>query len=283
MSKTIMSDATNLPQGAYTDFAKGGLSYGDYLAIDELLGLQRRVSDEHDEMLFIVIHQASELWMRLMLHELHAAMAAIRADQLGPSFKMLARVSRIQAILIESWAILSTMTPADYLKFRHKLGPASGFQSQQYRELEFLMGNKREAFLGPFRHRPEILAHLEDVLAAPALYDEAIRALARHGFAIDPAVLARDPRVSHEAHPSVEAAWLKIYQNPEAHWELYELAEKLVDLEDAFQQWRFRHLGTVTRIIGHKRGTGGTAGVGYLKRALDYCFFPELWSVRTVL
>ena len=208
MSKTIMSDATNLPQGAYTDFAKGGLSYGDYLAIDELLGLQRRVSDEHDEMLFIVIHQASELWMRLMLHELHAAMAAIRADQLGPSFKMLARVSRIQAILIESWAILSTMTPADYLKFRHKLGPASGFQSQQYRELEFLMGNKREAFLGPFRHRPEILAHLEDVLAAPALYDEAIRALARHGFAIDPAVLARDPRVSHEAHPSVEAAWL---------------------------------------------------------------------------
>ncbi len=272
-----------LPQGAYTDFAKGGLSYGEYLAIDELLGLQRPVSPEHDEMLFIIIHQASELWMRLMLHELHAAMAAIRADQLGPSFKMLARVSRIQAILIESWSILATMTPADYLKFRHKLGPASGFQSQQYRELEFLMGNKREAFLAPFKHRGEVHAHLQGILAMPSLYDEAIRALARHGFAIDAALLARDPRHSHQPDASVEAAWLKIYQNPEAHWELYELAEKLVDLEDAFQQWRFRHLGTVTRIIGHKRGTGGTAGVGYLQRALDYCFFPELWSVRTIL
>lgn len=272
-----------LPQGSYTDFARGGLSYGDYLAIDGLLGLQRPVSDEHDEMLFIIIHQASELWMRLMLHELHAAMAAIRADQFGPSFKMLARVSRIQSILIESWTILSTMTPADYLKFRHKLGPASGFQSQQYRELEFVMGNKREAFLAPFRHRPEILAHLEQVLVSPALYDEAIRALARAGFAIDEGVLTRDPRLSHVPNASVEQAWLAIYRDPEAHWELYELAEKLVDLEDAFQQWRFRHLGTVTRIIGHRRGTGGTAGVGYLKRALDYCFFPELWSVRTIL
>jgi tryptophan 2,3-dioxygenase len=272
-----------LPEGAHTDFSKGALSYGSYLAIDELLGLQRRVSDEHDEMLFIVIHQASELWMRLMLHELHAAIAAIRADQLGPSFKMLARVSRIQAILIESWSILATMTPADYLKFRDKIGPASGFQSQQYRELEFVLGNKREAFLGPFKHQPVILAHLQGILAAPSLYDEAIRALARQGFAIAPEVLERDSAVSHQPDASVEAAWLTIYRNPEAHWELYELAEKLVDLEDAFQQWRFRHLSTVTRIIGHKRGTGGTAGVGYLQRALDYCFFPELWSVRTIL
>ncbi|KAF0230446.1 MAG: hypothetical protein FD175_1562 [Beijerinckiaceae bacterium] len=274
---------TGLPQGAYTDFARGGLSYGQYLAIDELLGLQRPVSDEHDEMLFIIIHQASELWMRLMLHEIHAAKAAIRNGAFGPSFKMLARVSRIQAILIESWSILSTMTPADYLKFRDKLGPASGFQSQQYRELEFVMGNKREAFLGPFKHQPAILAHLQGVLAAPGLYDEAIHALARQGFAIAPEVLTRDVSQSHKPDPSVEAAWLTIYRNPEAHWELYELAEKLVDLEDAFQQWRFRHLGTVTRIIGHKRGTGGTAGVGYLQRALDYCFFPELWSVRTLL
>lgn len=283
MADNSGTENTGLPQGAYTDFARGGLSYGQYLAIDELLGIQRPVSDEHDEMLFIIIHQASELWMRLMLHEIHAAKAAIRGGAFGPSFKMLARVSRIQAILIESWSILSTMTPADYLKFRDKLGPASGFQSQQYRELEFVMGNKRAAFLGPFKHQPAIFAHLQGVLAAPGLYDEAIHALARQGFAIAPEVLARDVSQSHKPDPSVEAAWLTIYRNPEAHWELYELAEKLVDLEDAFQQWRFRHLGTVTRIIGHKRGTGGTAGVGYLQRALDYCFFPELWSVRTLL
>lgn len=277
------SGTGNLPDGAHTDFSQGALSYGKYLAIDELLSLQRPVSQEHDEMLFIVIHQASELWMRLMLHELRAAAASIRADEFGPSFKMLARVSRIQSILIESWSILSTMTPADYLKFRHKLGPASGFQSQQYRELEFMMGNKREAFLTPFKHHPNLLGHLESVLDAPSLYDEAIRALARHGFPIDAAVLARNPRVPHEANASVEAAWLEIYRNTEKHWELYELAEKLVDLEDAFQQWRFRHLSTVTRIIGHRRGTGGTSGVGYLKRALEYCFFPELWNLRTVL
>ncbi|MFM8750604.1 tryptophan 2,3-dioxygenase [Rhabdaerophilum sp.] len=278
-----MTDNRNLPEGAYSDFGRGGLSYGQYLALDDMLQLQRPVSAEHDEMLFIVIHQATELWMRLMLHEIHAAISEIRANRLGPSFKMLARVSRIQSILIESWSILSTMTPADYLKFRDKLGPASGFQSQQYRELEFLLGNKREAFLAPFRHQPGVHRHLEDVLATPSLYDEAIRALSRRGFSIDPAVLARDVRKSHEPDPSVEAAWLEIYRNTGTHWELYELAEKLVDLEDAFQQWRFRHLGTVTRIIGAKRGTGGTAGLSYLKRALDYCFFPELWSVRTIL
>lgn len=277
------TQANALPEGAYTDFHRGGLSYGEYLAIDELMALQRPLSPEHDEMLFIVIHQATELWMRLMLHEIHAAIAAIREGRLGPSFKMLARVSRIQAILIESWSILSTMTPADYLKFRDRLGPASGFQSRQYRELEFLMGNKREAFLAPFRHQPAVHAHLEGVLAAPSLYDEAIRALARAGFPIDEAVLSRDVRQSHQPDASVEAAWLEIYRNTETHWELYELAEKLVDLEDAFQQWRFRHLGTVTRIIGARRGTGGTAGLSYLKRALDYCFFPELWSVRTIL
>lgn len=276
-------DKPGLPDGAYTDFSRGGLSYGEYLAVDSLLALQRPVSHEHDEMLFIVIHQATELWIRLMLHELHAACAAIRADELGPSFKMLARVSRIQSILIESWSILSTMTPADYLKFRHLLGPASGFQSRQYRELEFLLGNKRPAFTAPFRHQPEALAHLESVLAAPSLYDVAIGALARRGMKIDPAVLTRDVTRPHVAEPSVEAAWLAVYRDPAAHWELYELAEKLVDLEDAFQQWRFRHLGTVTRIIGHRRGTGGTAGTEYLRRALDYCFFPELWSVRTIL
>jgi tryptophan 2,3-dioxygenase len=275
--------AGGLPEGAHTRFDRAAHTYGRYLALDELLDLQRPVSDEHDEMLFIVIHQASELWIRLMLHELAAASASIARDELGPSFKMLARVSRIQAILIESWSILSTMTPSDYLRFRHKLGPASGFQSHQYRELEFIMGNKREAFLSPFRHQPDVLAHLEAVLAAPSLYDEAIRALARRGFSIDAAVLERDTRRPWEENASVLAAWKQVYLQPEGHWDLYELAEKLVDLEDAFQQWRFRHLGTVTRIIGHKRGTGGTAGVAYLKRALDYCFFPELWAVRTEL
>jgi tryptophan 2,3-dioxygenase len=280
---TGYSGTGHLPDGAHTDFSHGALSYGQYLAIDELLGLQRPVSAEHDEMLFIIIHQASELWMRLMLHELRAAAAAIREDRLNPSFKMLARVSRIQSILIESWSILSTMTPADYLKFRHKLGPSSGFQSQQYRELEFMMGNKRAAFLAPFKHQPALLAHLESVLNAPSLYDEAIRALARRGFVIDDQVLNRDPRIAHEPNASVEAAWLVVYRDTETYWDLYELAEKLVDLEDAFQQWRFRHLSTVTRIIGHRRGTGGTSGTGYLKRALEYCFFPELWNLRTTL
>ena len=175
------------------------------------------------------------------------------------------------------------MTPSDYLLFRDKLGPASGFQSHQYRELEFMLGNKRAAFLSPFRHQPATLAHLEAVLAAPSLYDEAIRALARRGFAIAPAVVERDWSVPHAADDSVLAAWTQVYRDPNRYWDLYELAEKLVDLEDAFQQWRFRHLGTVTRIIGHKRGTGGTAGVSYLKRALDYSFFPELWTVRTEL
>lgn len=275
--------AEGLPEGAHTDFSQGAMSYGKYLDIDGLLALQHPVSEEHDEMLFIIIHQASELWMRLMLHELRAAGAAIREDKFDPSFKMLARVSRIQSILIESWSILATMTPADYLKFRHKLGPSSGFQSQQYRELEFMMGNKREAFLAPFKHQPKLLAHLEAVLDAPSLYDEAIRALARRGFKIDAEVLNRNPRQAHEPNASVEAAWLEVYRNTEKYWDIYELAEKLVDLEDAFQQWRFRHLSTVTRIIGYRRGTGGTAGVGYLKRALEYCFFPELWSVRTII
>lgn len=273
----------SLPDGAYSDFSKGALSYGKYLGIDGLLALQHPVSEEHDEMLFIIIHQASELWMRLMLHELREAASAIRADKFDPSFKMLARVSRIQSILIESWSILATMTPADYLKFRDKLGPASGFQSQQYRELEFMMGNKREAFLAPFKHHAKLLSHLESVLDAPSLYDEAIRALARRGFAIDAEVLNRNPRIAHEPNASVEAAWLEVYRNTEKYWDIYELAEKLVDLEDAFQQWRFRHMSTVSRIIGHRRGTGGTSGVGYLKRALDYVFFPELWSVRTIL
>lgn len=283
MTNPVEKEAEALPEGAHVAFDKSSLTYGKYLSIEELLSLQSGVSDQHDELLFIIIHQTSELWMRLMLHELRAAAKCLQADQLDPSFKMLARVSRIQSSLIDNWSILSTMTPVDYLKFRDKLGPASGFQSHQYRELEYMLGNKREAFLAPFKHMPQLHSHLEGVLAAPSIYDEAIRVLARRGLPIAPEVLTRDVRLPHQADVSVEAAWLEVYRNADRYWDLYELAEKLVDLEDAFQQWRFRHLGTVTRIIGYKRGTGGTAGVGYLKRALEYCFFPELWSVRTAL
>ncbi|WP_282609501.1 tryptophan 2,3-dioxygenase [Pelagibius sp. Alg239-R121] len=272
----------NLPEGAHSDFAES-MSYGDYLSLDSLLASQNPVSGEHDEQLFIIIHQATELWMKLILHELHAAVTCIRADDLAPAFKMLARVARIQSQLIQSWSVLSTMTPADYLQFRDQLGLSSGFQSYQYREIEFLLGNKKPALLAPHRHKPEIHDRLEAVLKAPSLYDEVLLLLARKGFAIDAAVTDRDWSQPYAASPSVEDAWLQIYQQPETHWELYDLAEKLVDQEDSFQQWRFRHLKTVSRIIGHKRGTGGTSGVNYLSKALDYSFFPELWSVRTAL
>lgn len=271
-----------LEPGVKTDLA-GQLTYGRYLALDRLLACQNPVSDSHDELLFIVIHQATELWLKLTVHELRAARRRIAADDLQPAFKMLARVSRIQAQLIQSWDVLSTLTPADYLAFRNRLGPASGLQSHQYRLLEFLLGNKQAAMLAVHRHTPEIHAELADELGRPSLYDEAIRLLARRGFAIADEHLERDWRQAYRSHPSVRAAWCAVYRDPEAHWDLYELAEELVDLEDWFRQWRFRHLTTVARIIGQKSGTGGTAGVGYLKRALEICCFPELWELRTEL
>ncbi len=267
---------------AHVDFSRS-MSYGDYLALDRLLACQQPRSAEHDELLFIIIHQATELWMKLVLHELRHATAQLRAGDLQPAFKGLARVSRIQAQLIQSWDVLSTMTPADYSRFRAALGQSSGFQSYQYRLNELALGNKNAEMLAPHRHRPEIVAALQSALAAPSLYDEAIALLARRGFAIDDAVLARDRTRPHRAHPSVKAAWLEIYRDTARHWDLYELAEELVDLEDWFQQWRFRHMTTVTRIIGMKRGTGGTAGVAYLRHALDIRFFPELWDLRTEL
>jgi tryptophan 2,3-dioxygenase len=267
---------TDDPHGAHTDFS-AAMSYGDYLQLDALLALQKPLSGEHDELLFVVIHQTAELWMKLALHELRLARAEIRAERLPPAFKALARVSRIQAQLIQSWDVLSTLTPADYARFRPALGRASGFQSWQYRLIEFLLGNKQAAMLAPHRHR----ADLHAALAAPSLYDEAIRLLARRGFAIDRSVLERDVRQPYRSDPSVRAAWLAIYRDTGRHWELYELAEELVDLEDWFQQWRFRHVTTVERIIGRKPGTGGTAGVAYLRKALDIRFFPELWEVRT--
>ena len=261
----------------------GRLDYAGYLKLDRLLSCQEPLSASHDEMLFIVIHQATELWLKLALHELDAARSLIAKDELGPSFKMTARVSRIQAQLIQSWDVLSTLTPADYLVFRHLLGPASGFQSPQYRRLELLLGNRAEAKLQVFRHQPAVMAELEAELARPTLYDEVLRLLARRGYAIDPRVLGRDPRAAYRADASVAQAWRDIYRVSGERWDLYELAEELVDIEDWFRQWRFRHVTTVERIIGHKRGTGGTSGVGYLKHALDYVLFPELWQVRTEL
>lgn len=275
-------DDSGLPEGAATEFA-AAMSYGDYLALDELLACQRPRSRHHDELLFIVIHQASELWMKLMVHELEAASASIAADALKPAFKMLARVSRIQAQLNQSWDVLSTLTPADYSTFRDALGQSSGFQSYQYRLIEFHLGNKNAAQLTPHRHRADLVARLEAALRAPSLYDEAIRLLARRGLAIDDAERTRDLSAPRTTNASVREAWLAVYRDTARYWDLYELAEELVDVEDWFRQWRFRHLTTVERIIGGKRGTGGTAGVGYLREAIAVRLFPELWDVRTAL
>ncbi len=273
---------TEGPRGAHTDFA-GAMSYGDYLDLDRLLACQHPKTTAHDEMLFVVIHQAAELWMKLAIHELKAARAAIRASELPPAFKMLARVSRIQQQLIQSWDVLATMTPAEYLTFRDALGKSSGFQSYQYRMIEFLLGSKDARMLAPHRHRPDLYEPLATALAEPSLYDEAVALLARRGFAIDPGHLGRDLTQPYAADASVRAAWIEIYRDTERHFDLYELAEEFVDLEDSFQVWRFRHAKTVHRIIGHKTGTGGTAGVGYLKQAIDRPFFPELWDLRTDL
>ena len=256
------------------------LSYGDYLGLELLLDAQRPRSASHDEMLFIIIHQASELWMKLSIHELSAARERIAADDLGAAFKMIARVSRIQTQLIQSWDVLATMTPSDYSAFRPSLGQSSGFQSYQYRELEFLLGNKGGAVLEVHENDPAVHAHLLAAHAAPSLYDECLRLLARRGFAVTP---ERDFAHPHVADAGVEAAWLTVYREPELYWDLYELAEKLVDLEFRFQQWRFAHMKTVERIIGYKHGTGGTGGVSYLVEALDKSFFPELLKVRTSL
>jgi tryptophan 2,3-dioxygenase len=268
--------------GARLDFA-GAMSYGDYLRLDRLLGAQHPRSADHNEMLFIVQHQATELWMKLALHELKAARDHVRRDDLQPAFKMLARVSRIMAQLNQSWDVLATLTPAEYSAFRESLGSASGFQSYQYRTIEFLLGNKSAVHMEPHRHRPDLFGALDEVFKAPSLYQEAILVLARRGFAIDASCRTPDWTQCHEFNESVRDAWVAVYRNTQQHWDLYELAEKLVDLEDAFRQWRFRHATTVERVIGFKRGTGGTSGVGYLRRLLDSVLFPELWRARTEL
>ena len=278
MPKKPTQDAS----GAHTDFS-GEMSYGDYLQLDRLLEAQRPLSPNHNEMLFIIQHQTTELWMKLVIHELKAAIQQLRQDQLSPAFKMLARVSRIMAQLVQAWDVLSTLTPSEYMDFRDRLGRSSGFQSHQYRAIEFLLGNKRAELLAPFRHRDAIHAELAALLAAPSIYDEAIRLLARRGLPIAEAALTRDGSAAYRPHPSVEAAWMIVYRDTERYWDLYELGEELVDLEDFFRQWRFRHVTTVERIIGGKPGTGGTQGVAYLRGLLEIRLFPELWDLRTRL
>ena len=261
----------------------GRMSYGDYLHIDRLLSAQTPLSDAHDEMLFIIQHQTSELWMRLALHEIDAARVKIAADAAPEAFKMLARVARIFEQLNNAWDVLRTMTPSEYTTFRESLGQSSGFQSWQYRLIEYAVGNRNLAMLKPHAHRPDLTARLEAELARPTLYDEALRHLARKGLPVPAEVLTRDLRQPWTANAGVQAAWELVYRDPTAHWQAYELAEKLVDFEDYFRRWRFNHLTTVERVIGVKRGTGGTSGTSYLRRMLDVVLFPELWSLRTAL
>jgi len=269
-------------ENAQLDYARD-MTYGDYLHLDELLGAQHPLSPEHNEMLFIVQHQTSELWMKLMLHELRAAIASVAADRLPPAFKMLARVSKIMEQLVHAWDVLATMTPPEYSALRPHLARSSGFQSYQYRQIEFLLGNKNAAMLKPHAHRADLLAQVQAAYQAPSLYDESLRLLARNGLPVPASHTERDWTGPYQADPAVEAAWLEVYRQPDKYWDLYQLGEKLTDLEDAFRLWRFRHVTTVERVIGFKRGTGGTSGVAYLRKMLDVVLFPEIWALRTDL
>ncbi len=268
-------------EGAQMSF-DGRMSYGDYLHLSQILDAQKPLSRAHDEMLFIIQHQTSELWMRLAIHELSAAREALQGCDRRPAFKMLSRVSRIFEQLNSAWDVLRTMTPSDYTTFREALGQSSGFQSHQYRQIEFMLGNRNTALLKPHAHRPDITALLTAELAKPSLYDVALATL-HQSFPLPDAVLNRDLDQPHAENPQVADAWSKVYRDPQTHWELYELAEKLVDLEDYFRRWRFNHVTTVERVIGFKRGTGGTGGISYLKRMLEVELFPELWHLRTGL
>jgi tryptophan 2,3-dioxygenase len=259
------------------------MSYGDYLHLDEILHAQHPLSPSHNEMLFIIQHQTSELWMKLMLHELHAAIACVARDRLGSAFKMLARVSRIMEQLVHAWDVLATMTPAEYSAIRPYLAGSSGFQSAQYRCIEFALGNKNAAMLKPHEHRPDLLAQVRAAHEAPSLYDEALRLLARRGLPVPASHAQRDWTQPYAESAQVEQAWLVVYRDPDKHWDLYQLGEELTDLEDAFRLWRFRHVTTVERVIGFKRGTGGTGGVPYLRKMLDVVLFPEIWRLRTDL
>jgi len=269
-------------EGAQMAF-DGRMSYTDYLRLDAVLGAQALVSDAHDEMLFIIQHQTSELWMRLALHEMTAAREAIRSDALQPALKMISRIARIFEQLNGAWDVLRTMTPSDYTTFREALGQSSGFQSHQYRMIEYILGNRNRAMMGPHAHRPDLHAALEAELARPSLYDEVFALAVRQGHVLPADAVTRDLDRRHQEHPAIVEMWRRVYSDPVLHWSIYELAEKLVDLEDYFRRWRFNHVTTVERVIGIKRGTGGTSGVAYLRRMLEVKLFPDLWRVRTVL
>ena len=277
-----MENTRDVEAGIHTDFRKD-MSYGSYLDLERLLSAQHPVSrpEHHDEMLFIIQHQTSELWLKLVLHELRSAMELLAADEMRMSLKRIARVKHIQKTLTEQWSVLATLTPSEYLEFRDHLGHASGFQSHQYRAVEFALGNKNAAMLPVHEADPTAHALLTELLEAPSLYDEFLRCLARRGYAIPERVLERDVTVAHSTDAELTAVFTEIYQNADEHWDVYEACEELVDLEDNFQLWRFRHLKTVQRVIGMKTGTGGSSGVGFLQRALDLTFFPELFAVRT--
>ena len=278
------SNKRDLEQEITTDLRER-LTYGGYLQLDTLLAAQKPLSDppHHDEMLFIVQHHVAELWMKLLIHELRAAIECLKADQLDPMQKILARVKQVQRQLTEQWSVLETLTPADYLQFRDILGPASGFQSLQYRLIEFLLGNKNAGMVKVFEHDPAASAALTEVLQAPSLYDEFLRHLHRRGHAIPASCVERDWSQPHAREPALIPVFKAIYEDTDTHWEAYATCEQLVDVEGSFQLWRFRHMKTVERIIGFRRGTGGSSGVGFLKQALELTFFPELFEVRTVL
>jgi tryptophan 2,3-dioxygenase len=257
------------------------LSYGEYLGLDRLLDAQKPLTHQHDEMMFIIVHQTSELWLRLFLHELTGVIECVKKDELDPSFKMLARISRVQTQLTATWDVLSTMTPAEYSAFRNALGRSSGFQSLQYRLLEFKLGNKNRDIIAVQKRDPAGFERLDIALNAPSIYDEVLRLLSRRGYDIPASAIERDFAEPYAPSKAVTAAWLGVYHNAEKDWDLYQMAERLTDLDQKFQLWRFHHLKTVERVIGYKPGTGGTGGVSYLAKALELKFFPELWSVRT--
>ncbi|WP_431190348.1 tryptophan 2,3-dioxygenase [Janibacter cremeus] len=278
----MTGNTRDIEDGVHHDFREE-MSYGSYLALDTLLDAQRPISvpEHHDEMLFIIQHQTSELWLKLVLHETRSAMALLAQDEMRIALKRVARVKHIQRTLTEQWSVLATLTPTEYQELRPHLGHASGFQSWQYRAVEFALGNKHAGMLRVFADDPDARARLAELLEAPSLYDEFLRHLARRGYAIPERVLTRDVTRAHELDQELTALFRGIYEDAEEHWDVYEACEELVDLEDNFQLWRFRHLKTVQRIIGMKRGTGGSSGVGFLQQALDLTFFPELFAVRT--
>ena len=281
---TTSENRRDLEQGIEVDL-RDRLTYGGYLQLDRLLSAQQPLSQppHHDEMLFIIQHQVSELWMKLLLHELAAAIGHVKADRLAPCFKILARVKQVQRQLFEQWAVLETLTPSEYALFRNVLGPASGLQSHQFRAIEFMLGNKNARLVDLQKHDPEVEAYLLRLLNSPSLYDEFLRYLARQGYPVPAALLDRDVTRAHVFTPELVPVFVEVYRDEHDHWPVYEACEELVDLEDNFQIWRFRHLRTVARTIGNKTGTGGSSGTDFLQRALDLTFFPELYAVRTQL